>query len=599
MYGTNVYNGYLTGIERDMAIEEAQMENTFSRINTMWEMVNLEYEQNIRDAELKVFKESGTYDDLQFLYEEADAEAGEKKKGLLSKLLEFIGNIFNTIGGWFDKLAGANPPPDGPQKEKVITTVNGFTKVKDTVTNVLTAIKNVFTLGFDKLFGGTSNILVTLGIGGFVYTIIQAIGLDKIFNKAECDKMESANGDSGSVKDRFVSWFKNDNKEFTRSGDDMVKLAGSARDTYNSIVAVWKSTDEEVQKHVNEENNGNAAKTDNNTTDNNDGKSTNESVNNIDDNNGIFTEAIQVSQGGANQSNNEPQNTSTTNGQQQQPAAKNNEQQNTSTTNGQQQQPAAKNGENNTNDEKKGKNKMLETAKLLLKLVKDVFLAPFRFIVGEIMKIFKLGGEVSDLDDENGDTNGDGSDNGENSEASGTTTEKTDDEIVQLLSGDGYTKTTIAEMDRICRDANSNKNEERKTTITQKISEPARIIDLADAIKNASDPNLEVNVENDGGKGKQGKRTTLNALLNNNKVSFNCLKELVEGASSNQIKDACKNPPDAGFITIKIPIGNNDDTLDKYFESDNDYEKFDLNDLYTESNLADDINDLASLFEAL
>ena len=63
MYGTNVYNGYLTGIERDMAIEEAQMENAISRLDTMWEMVNLEYEQNIRDAELKVFSESGTYDD--------------------------------------------------------------------------------------------------------------------------------------------------------------------------------------------------------------------------------------------------------------------------------------------------------------------------------------------------------------------------------------------------------------------------------------------------------------------------------------------------------------------------------------------------------
>ena len=79
MYSTDIYNGYLTGFERELAIEDAEIDNTFSRFDTMWEMVNLEYEQNIRDAELKVFKENGTYDDLLYLYQEAENAAAEKK----------------------------------------------------------------------------------------------------------------------------------------------------------------------------------------------------------------------------------------------------------------------------------------------------------------------------------------------------------------------------------------------------------------------------------------------------------------------------------------------------------------------------------------
>ena len=48
----SIFNEYLTGIDRELAIEEATFETEFVKYQTMFEMVQLQSEQMQRDAEL-------------------------------------------------------------------------------------------------------------------------------------------------------------------------------------------------------------------------------------------------------------------------------------------------------------------------------------------------------------------------------------------------------------------------------------------------------------------------------------------------------------------------------------------------------------------
>ena len=102
----SIFNEYLTGIDRELAIEESAFDVEFSKLQTMYEMVKLQYDQMCKDAELKVLTESGTYDDLTFLISEAEAEVGEQKKGIIARFIEAIGKLFSAIGKKISEIFG-------------------------------------------------------------------------------------------------------------------------------------------------------------------------------------------------------------------------------------------------------------------------------------------------------------------------------------------------------------------------------------------------------------------------------------------------------------------------------------------------------------
>lgn len=56
----NIYNSYLSGKEREEAIEESSIELLFNKLDMMYEMADMEYQNDIQSAEFKVLKESGS-----------------------------------------------------------------------------------------------------------------------------------------------------------------------------------------------------------------------------------------------------------------------------------------------------------------------------------------------------------------------------------------------------------------------------------------------------------------------------------------------------------------------------------------------------------
>lgn len=109
-----IFNSYLVGDERAEAIAEAKSELEFAEAEMMYEMVEMELQHNLREAELKVFSEGGTYGDFQYLVEEAEADANEKKTGILKTIWNSILSILKKIG---EKLASINIEPGDENTE--------------------------------------------------------------------------------------------------------------------------------------------------------------------------------------------------------------------------------------------------------------------------------------------------------------------------------------------------------------------------------------------------------------------------------------------------------------------------------------------------
>ena len=94
---SDIFKSYLSEDERDIAIEESTYKIQMAKLNAMYEMVDKNLELNMLEAEAKVLTESGTYDDLDYLYEEANAEAAKKKEGIIAKIVGVVKTIWGKI----------------------------------------------------------------------------------------------------------------------------------------------------------------------------------------------------------------------------------------------------------------------------------------------------------------------------------------------------------------------------------------------------------------------------------------------------------------------------------------------------------------------
>ena len=116
--------------------------NKFDRLMNAIEMVKLERNQIHRDIETKIYVENGSFEDMEYLYTEAEDQMAEKSAGLLSKIIawirKFIKNIKDKILSLFGKGGDDNTEVKVPKEQlgmidKIISHFNelraAFTKI--------------------------------------------------------------------------------------------------------------------------------------------------------------------------------------------------------------------------------------------------------------------------------------------------------------------------------------------------------------------------------------------------------------------------------------------------------------------------------------
>lgn len=97
--------GYVNDIDRDFMSYEMAVDVELDKVELALEMADRKYDLALKQSNLKVLTEGGTYDDISQLYEAAAEENKEASEGIISKaikaVLNFVRNIINKIKSLF------------------------------------------------------------------------------------------------------------------------------------------------------------------------------------------------------------------------------------------------------------------------------------------------------------------------------------------------------------------------------------------------------------------------------------------------------------------------------------------------------------------
>lgn len=138
-----IYESQLNGDEREFMSDISGISLEIAKYRTMLEMVDMKFETDLKEADVKVFKESGNYDDLEYLYEEASNEASEKKNNIIKKIINAIRNLFGKLSN-FIKTKILKKPVSGEVEvdQSDIDNANAAKNVFGAVKSGLNAIKD-------------------------------------------------------------------------------------------------------------------------------------------------------------------------------------------------------------------------------------------------------------------------------------------------------------------------------------------------------------------------------------------------------------------------------------------------------------------------
>ena len=104
---SSIFYEHVQGEDRDNLVTEMELGCEWDELNLMLEMVQRQKEINERRAELKVLKESGSYEDYEYLLEAGEQQAQQNQKNLLQRIFEWFGKFFNNIANKFSATQNA------------------------------------------------------------------------------------------------------------------------------------------------------------------------------------------------------------------------------------------------------------------------------------------------------------------------------------------------------------------------------------------------------------------------------------------------------------------------------------------------------------
>jgi hypothetical protein len=146
-------NNYYSDIDEEFSLLEKALDIGIAKANVAYEYVNGMLEVSMMESDLTVLSESGDYEYLSILYEEGSDAADEKKKGIITSMMDTIGNF---IKGLFDKIRGKvsdkqlSQLENDPNAPKQVKMEGDDEKSINKFSGVLKAIGDFIKPGFTK-----------------------------------------------------------------------------------------------------------------------------------------------------------------------------------------------------------------------------------------------------------------------------------------------------------------------------------------------------------------------------------------------------------------------------------------------------------------
>lgn len=192
---------YLTGDDRKYAVEMAKLDAEYGNLQRLYEMTDLQLETHRANAEVKVFEESGTYDDLEFLYREAEAAVQEDKRNVLQRIFDWFKNFFKNIGAAIrNSFNGVDPNAEVQVQQSDLQ--GNPTQAQGMLGKIISAINpikdedGVKRLDMATLCSDIVGVAVGTAAGAKVFTKIKAGELKKTID----EKLKFITGTNGIIE---------------------------------------------------------------------------------------------------------------------------------------------------------------------------------------------------------------------------------------------------------------------------------------------------------------------------------------------------------------------------------------------------------------
>lgn len=180
-------------------VRNKEMDITFMELDVMMEMVEYKYRMNKLNAKIKVLTENGTYDDLMYLYEEAENEQKEEKQGVISSIIEaiksIISSITETIKGFFNKNKDKDKNEEIEVNGEDFKNTENFIKDFETVKNKIANPGSINEDDEENVESSLNNLLKYLAFGGAgAASVAGAATMIKITRAKQEETGEKLNG---------------------------------------------------------------------------------------------------------------------------------------------------------------------------------------------------------------------------------------------------------------------------------------------------------------------------------------------------------------------------------------------------------------------
>ena len=208
---SSIVNGYMDAIERENDMFNRSIEIESNKISLMVEAYYNKLENDYLLAEQKVMMENGTYDDLTYLYTEANEEADKNKETIFQKIKAFFQRIFDSIKNLFRR--GDAYEGDAPKCFMDAANGSGSSEIVNFFKKVGNDFKN----------GNVIDAIETLGKGGLTaFSVCVAIdkGVESASNVIHYPKKAYL-----KVKD----WFNRLTSELERIESELIDAAQASK----------------------------------------------------------------------------------------------------------------------------------------------------------------------------------------------------------------------------------------------------------------------------------------------------------------------------------------------------------------------------------
>ena len=173
----------------DYDIDTIIIEHEISKISSAFRIINLIYEQAIDDAHCKVFTESGTYEDLENLYMEAEQRKSQAVGGVLTRIAQAFEDIFGRIIDSITKFLTGVRTKNPNELVEYDASLDERLKDGNTILGKLKSLLNIGSkLAFGKILGTVIAFLLPIVTKTYVKRKIKKAAANKVnalFDKAE------------------------------------------------------------------------------------------------------------------------------------------------------------------------------------------------------------------------------------------------------------------------------------------------------------------------------------------------------------------------------------------------------------------------------